>query len=118
MSTPHKIALIGGSGFIGTKLAADLWHHGYYVSIIDIQPCKAYPDFFRTADVRDPDALRAACKDSDVIINLAAAHRDDVRPISLYHDVNVTGAVNVCKIAEELGKGLLALAAEARERKH
>lgn len=102
MSPTHKIALIGGSGFIGTKLAADLWHSGSYVSIVDIQPTKAYPDFFRGADVRNVDALREACKGSDVIINLAAAHRDDVRPISLYHDVNVTGAENVCKVAEDL----------------
>lgn len=102
MSPSHKISLIGGSGFIGTQLAADLWHAGYYVSIVDIQPTSRYPDFFRHGDVRDTDELKAACKGSDVIINLAAAHRDDVRPISLYHDVNVTGAENVCRVAEEL----------------
>lgn len=102
MSPTHKIALIGGSGFIGTKLAADLWHSGSYVSIVDIQPTKAYPDFFRHGDVRDVESLRQSCKDCDVIINLAAAHRDDVRPVSLYHDVNVTGAENVCQAAEDL----------------
>ncbi len=102
MSSSQKIALIGGSGFIGTKLAADLWRAGYYVSILDIQMTSTYPDFFTAADVRSVDALRDACRGSDIIINLAAAHRDDVRPISLYHDVNVTGAENVCKVAEEL----------------
>lgn len=102
MSASHKISLIGGSGFIGTKLAADLWHGGYYVSIVDIQPTQKYPDFFQHADVRSTDGLRTACKGSDIIINLAAAHRDDVRPVSLYHDVNVTGAENVCQVAEEL----------------
>ena len=33
---------------------------------------------------------------SDVVINLAAEHCDDVTPKSLYDDVNVTGAENVC----------------------
>lgn len=98
----HKIALIGGSGFIGTRLASDLWHEGYYVSIVDIQSTKKYPDFYQYADVRSVDTLKAACAGSDIIINLAAAHRDDVRPQSLYHDVNVTGAENVCRAAEDL----------------
>lgn len=102
MSSSQKIALIGGSGFIGTRLAADLWRAGYYVSILDIQMTTAYPDFFKAADVRSVDALRDACRGSDIIINLAAAHRDDVRPASLYHDVNVTGAENVCTVADEL----------------
>ncbi len=102
MSPGHKITLIGGSGFIGTKLAADLWHAGCYVSIADIHPNRFYPDSSRIADVRDVASLKAACANSDTIINLAAAHRDDVRPLSLYHDVNVTGAENVCVAAEDL----------------
>jgi nucleoside-diphosphate-sugar epimerase len=102
MSPAHKITLIGGSGFIGTKLAADLWHAGYYVSIADVQPSNEYPDFFHKADVRDLASLKAACAGSDIIINLAAAHRDDVRPVRLYHDINVTGAENVCQAAEDL----------------
>lgn len=36
-------------------------------------------------------------------MNLAAEHRDDVRPISLYDEVNVGGAQNVCVAANELG---------------
>jgi nucleoside-diphosphate-sugar epimerase len=37
----------------------------------------------------------------DYIVNLAAEHRDDVRPLSLYHDVNVEGARNICIVARE-----------------
>jgi nucleoside-diphosphate-sugar epimerase len=36
-------------------------------------------------------------------IFLAAEHRDDVTPKSLYDDVNVTGAENVCNACSELG---------------
>ena len=103
MSSSQKVALIGGSGFIGSKLAADLWRGGHFVSIADIQHSRAYPDFYRHADVRDAGQLVDALQGCDVIINLAAQHRDDVRPVSLYYDVNVTGAENICAAAEQLG---------------
>jgi nucleoside-diphosphate-sugar epimerase len=38
---------------------------------------------------------------NDVIVNLAAEHRDDVRPVNLYDEVNVGGARNVCAVARE-----------------
>jgi nucleoside-diphosphate-sugar epimerase len=38
-----------------------------------------------------------------VVVNLAAEHRDDVNPRSLYDEVNVTGAENVCNICVKLG---------------
>jgi GlcNAc-P-P-Und epimerase len=60
-------------------------------------------DLWVWADVRDKDSLRAGLQGCDAILNLAAAHRDDVRPVQLYHDVNVTGAQNICDIAHELG---------------
>ncbi len=34
---------------------------------------------------------------------MAAEHRDDVRPLSLYVDVNVGGAKNICTVAREKG---------------
>ncbi len=102
MSSSQKIALIGGSGFIGSRLASDLWHDGHFVSIADIRPSLAYPDFSKSADVRDLTSLEHALEGCDVIINLAAEHRDDVKPVSRYFDVNVTGAENICAAAEAL----------------
>lgn len=98
-----KIALIGGSGFIGTKLAADLISAGHDIVIADPKKSSVYPDHHVTADLRDKDSLIAACKGCDAIYNLGAEHRDDVRPLSLYTDVNVTGSQNVCDTADELG---------------
>lgn len=103
MGSHHKIALLGGSGFIGTRLASDLLWAGHDVLIGDIAESASYPDLRVMADVRDLDSLLASCSDCDTIINLAAAHRDDVRPISLYYDTNVTGARMVCAAAEKLG---------------
>ena len=53
--------------------------------------------------MRDLDALAQAARGHDVIYNLAAEHRDDVRPASLYYDVNVRGAENTCIAAERAG---------------
>jgi nucleoside-diphosphate-sugar epimerase len=36
-------------------------------------------------------------------VNLAAEHNDDVRPVSLYDEVNVQGAQNLCEAAREKG---------------
>jgi nucleoside-diphosphate-sugar epimerase len=97
------IGVIGGSGFIGSALVRGLKQAGHEVRIIDRVPSLAYPDTWIDADVRDCDALQQACRGCDVLYNLAAAHRDDVRPVELYHQVNVVGAQNTCAVAEQLG---------------
>ena len=96
-----SISVVGGSGFIGTRLAQRLQTSGHEFSIVDKAQSRVYPDFVRLADVRSLDALREAIPDDAVIINLAAEHRDDVRPLCLYDDVNVGGARNICTVATE-----------------
>lgn len=99
-----RINVIGGSGFIGTRLVARLIANGFTdVAIIDKAMSQRYPDRTRIADVRDVPSLDAAIDDGAVIINLAAEHRDDVTPISLYKDVNVTGARHICEVAARKG---------------
>jgi GlcNAc-P-P-Und epimerase len=99
----HTIAVIGGSGFIGTRLVELLLEAGHSVRIIDKQQSKKYPQLRLAGDVRNVDDILLGCRGCDVIYNLAAEHKDDVRPISLYDDVNVQGARNICAAAEELG---------------
>lgn len=101
--TSTTIAVIGGSGFIGTRLVRCLLALGHEVRIFDLEQSAAYPELCRLGDVRDQAQLLEACRGCDVIVNLAAAHRDDVRPVSLYHDVNVGGAENIVSVAEDLG---------------
>lgn len=99
----NNIALIGGSGFVGTSLTKRLINAGYNVRIIDKVRSLTYPHLWVEGDVRDKSSLLSTLKGCDVIYNLAAEHRDDVKPLSLYWDVNVKGAQNVCDSAEELG---------------
>jgi len=61
-----------------------------------------YRDHLLLADICDLDALRRTVK-GDCLIYLAAVHRDDVRPLSLYEEVNVKGTQNLCAVAEEKG---------------
>lgn len=104
MAVSSEIAIIGGSGFIGRYLVELLESRSETVRIIDIRQ----PEFqakarYIDADVSNYDALLEAVRGCGRIVNLAAAHRDDVRPISLYYSTNVDGAANTCKAAAALG---------------
>ena len=97
-----KIALLGGSGFIGTEFIRQFGEQ-HDIFIGDIVKSTTYPERSAHCDIRRKDDLRAFMKGADVVINLAAVHRDDVRPLSLYHDTNVQGSQNICDVADELG---------------
>jgi len=98
-----NITIIGGSGFVGTCLTTRLLAGGHIVKIADKNDSKKYAHLRVFADVREPDTLEKALAASDIVINLADEHRDDVTPKSLYDDVSVTGAENVCDICTRLG---------------
>ncbi|GAB6392009.1 MAG: NAD-dependent epimerase/dehydratase family protein [Treponematales bacterium] len=98
-----NITIIGGSGFVGTRLAARLAAAGHAVTIADKNDSAAFPRLRVYADVREPETLEKALSGSEVVINLAAEHRDDVTPKSLYDEVNVDGAENVCNACAKLG---------------
>ncbi|WP_297337036.1 NAD-dependent epimerase/dehydratase family protein [Algoriphagus sp.] len=99
MLQPYKISVIGGSGFIGTRLCKRFTQSSIDFEIIDKVVSKTFPDKTALADVRNYAELFQAIT-GDVLINLAAEHRDNVTPISLYDEVNVLGAKKICEIAE------------------
>lgn len=100
----QDVNIIGGSGFIGTRLVRRLKNNDSIKSkIIDKVHSNAFPDLVTQSDVRSVEQLSESISDASVIINLAAEHRDDVRPRSLYDDVNIGGAKNICTVAREKG---------------
>ena len=95
-----KICIIGGSGFIGTDLAKKIKekeNDSFY--IIDKNNSEYFPNVTKKIDIRSKNNLADQIDQNSIIINLAAEHKDNVRPVSLYHDVNVTGAHNICYAA-------------------
>ena len=94
-----KVSLIGGSGFVGIRLASRFEKSSIPYIIHDINDCDIQGKF-KYLDVEDLSSFESICG-SDAIINLAAEHRDDVKPISRYDDVNVQGAINVCTAARK-----------------
>ena len=97
------IKIIGGSGFIGTRLSKRLTLSKKEFGIVDKVMSKSFSNICSLADVRETETLSKVLGSDDIIINLAAEHRDDVTPKTLYDDVNVQGARNVCEVAEQKG---------------
>jgi GlcNAc-P-P-Und epimerase len=95
-----NIVVLGGSGFIGSRLVGELAGAGHSVRIFDKRPSAAHPERVTLGDVRDSAALLSALAGCDCVVNLAAEHADDVQPSSLYEDVNVGGARNVVAAAQ------------------
>lgn len=97
-----NITVIGGSGFIGTNLV-EILKEDHQVKIVDKQMSHFFPELTTIADICDVDQLRKAITPTDIIVNLAAEHRDDVSPKSLYYDVNVKGTENILNVMDEKG---------------
>lgn len=97
-----KITVIGGSGFVGTNLCRQLASKQQDFEIIDLKMSNQFPDKCKIADVRDVDTLRQTVS-GDVVVHLAAVHRDDVRDKSEYQRTNVDGAENIALVCEEKG---------------
>jgi len=93
------VLLLGGSGFIGNRLASLLAQEQIPFRIGDLRQSDIFPDRWTECDVRKRETLTDLARGAGTIINLAAKHRDDVRPISLYHETNVHGAAEVCAAA-------------------
>lgn len=93
------VVLLGGSGFIGTRLTELLLSQGHVVRIGDVRRSESFPELYSACDVLQIESLRNLLLGANTIVNLAAEHRDDVRPTSRYHEVNVNGASCVCDAA-------------------
>lgn len=91
-----KIAVTGSSGFIGARLVEKLTKDGHQV--VPVDTASETP-----VDIMDRMALANACAGCDAIYHLAAAHRDDIFPRSLYYEINGGGTKNVIDAARANG---------------
>ena len=95
-----KITIIGGSGFVGTNLCSLLHRLNYDFEIIDLKISRQFPKKSKIGDVRNIDSLKETVT-GDVVVNLAAVHRDDIRDKFEYQQTNINGAKNVIRICTE-----------------
>jgi UDP-glucose 4-epimerase len=99
------VVVFGGSGFIGSSLAAHLSSLGYRVRVADINPPKRSLEnvVFRRCDVRDGLDVFACLADASVAINAAIIQipRINEEPV-LGYQVNVVGAQNICEAVARL----------------
>ncbi len=99
-----KITIIGGSGFIGTRLINLLKDEKIYeLQNIDLKTSLFFNDITEIGDVRDQKLLKKQLKGTDLVVLLAAQHKDNITPISLYYDTNVTGLKNTLKAMNKNG---------------
>lgn len=117
-SQPKTLLVTGADGFIGSHLTEALVRQGYDVRAFVfynsfnswgwLDHCggdvKGKFDVF-AGDIRDPNGVRAAMKDCDAVLHLAALvaipysyHSPDT-----YVDTNVKGTLNMLQAARELG---------------
>lgn len=98
-----RVLITGGSGFIGTHYARRLLNDGCVVYNLDVVEPRFEHEryFFIRQDVR---AL-SECNidDIDIILNFAAIHTTPGHPCHEYYETNVSGANEICALAERNG---------------
>jgi nucleoside-diphosphate-sugar epimerase len=97
------VSIIGGSGFVGTALANSLAKQQVDFRIGDLNKSASFCNNSRILDVRSAVELETELS-GDIVVNLAAVHRDDVTDPSEYFSTNVDGARTLCRVCE--GKGI------------
>lgn len=94
------IQVIGGSGFVGSFLLQEL--KDFKVCNLDKNTSPFFNEITTIGDIRKKEDLIFSKEVSSVVL-LAAEHRDDVSPTSLYYDVNVEGTRNVLEAMDKSG---------------
>jgi dTDP-L-rhamnose 4-epimerase len=105
-----KVLVTGGAGFIGSHLVDALLRRGDSVRIYDNLTAQVHatglPDYlardveFIRGDMRDPDCLREAVRNVDMIFHLAAAVGvgQSMYEIAHYIGVNTQGTANLLQV--------------------
>jgi len=118
MLNNHKVLITGADGFIGSHLTEKLLNEGYNVRVFVYYNSFNYWGWLDslskekldqieifTGDIRDPNGVRTAMKDVDVVYHLAAliAIPFSYHSPDSYIDTNIKGTLNIIQAARDLG---------------
>ncbi|WP_420113883.1 NAD-dependent epimerase/dehydratase family protein [Pseudactinotalea sp.] len=95
LSAGDRVAVLGGSGFIGSHVIPALVEAGMSVVSYDLYPPEhPLPDEVQDVrgDIRDAASLTRTLEGCDAVLNLAAAHHDFGLTPATFDSVNVDGA--------------------------
>ncbi|MCI0395259.1 MAG: NAD(P)-dependent oxidoreductase [Chloroflexi bacterium] len=100
-----KVAVTGGSGFLGSHVAAALTDQGYEVVIFDRRPSSYLLPGQKmvVGDIREPAAVEEALAGCEVVYHLAALadlNTARTRPVDTVH-LNIAGTVNCLEAARK-----------------
>jgi len=95
----NKILIIGGSGFIGRHFFSKLSKKNK-VFIIDLKTNNSNDQF--RMDIKKKIQNLSELNNIDLIINLAAIHKEPGHEDYEYFETNIRGAENVCEFAENI----------------
>lgn len=95
-----RINIIGGLGFVGSSLITHLQKSSYL--ILDKRVTERTDNSFY-CDICDKESLSGLIKSDDIVVLLAAEHRDDVSPVTRYYETNVQGTLNVLNEMDKVG---------------
>ena len=106
-----KCLVTGGAGFVGSHLVDHLLAEGAIVSVFDNMTAGKLANIPQgvtaiSGDLRDAEAVHAACEGMDFIFHLAAraSVQDSIEHPRDYFDVNVLGTMNVLEAARHSDK--------------
>ncbi|MBS1847472.1 MAG: NAD-dependent epimerase/dehydratase family protein [Actinobacteria bacterium] len=104
---PTHALITGGSGYFGSELASAAHAAGMQVRIFDLNPpdATAFDGIdidYVAGDIRDRDAIRAACQGIDTVYH-NVAQVPLAKDVELFESVNVTGTANLLIAAREAG---------------
>ena len=109
-----KILVTGGAGYIGSTLVPILLSSGHYVRVLDNLThggrslLGVWPDLnfdFYEGDVRNEEHVRAALKDMEAVIHLAAIVGDPAcaRQPEIARAINLDGSIQLFNLSKEAG---------------
>jgi sterol-4alpha-carboxylate 3-dehydrogenase (decarboxylating) len=105
----RQAAVLGGAGMLGFEIVRQLAAAGREVRTLDLNPLPepAVSSSSRSehllGDIRDPQALRRACRGAEVVYQTAAAVWDPRTAANVFQEVNVEGNRRVVEVCRELG---------------